>query len=98
MSWVSRRVRCRSVSLSGNQIVEVAVAGALDERGDLGEGVDQRWALRVARVADRDAGPIGQLGELDAVAARIRPAALLPGQGGELSGRNPVMWVHVDLS
>src|SRR3954452_8759419 len=81
-----------------DEVVEVPVARTLDECGDLGERVDQCRALRVARVADRDSGTIGQRSHFDAVATGVGAAALLPGEGGGVGDGYPVMSVHVDLS
>ena len=55
----SRRRRRRAIS-SSSQVVEFAVAVApSEEGGDLGQRVDQRRPLRVARVAHRDPAPPG---------------------------------------
>src|SRR5260370_138479 len=61
------------------EVVEVAVPGAGEKRGELGAGADQRGPGRVAGVADRD-GAAGQFGDLDAVPAGVAVAALAPGR------------------
>lgn len=67
----------------GDHVVELAVLGALDERTDLGDRVDEGRALREARVADRDAVLTGKRGQLDAVAAVGAAAgALAPVEAG----------------
>src|SRR5690606_38956024 len=72
------------------QVVEVPVLDALEERGDLLGGIDQRRSLRVPGVADGDTRAAGQRRHLDTVAAGVAPAALPPGQTREVAGGHAV--------
>src|SRR5450756_1833170 len=60
------------------QVVELAVLHSRQECADLGVGVDQDGAGRMARVAHGDPA-VRQHRYLDAVTARVAPAALAPG-------------------
>src|SRR5690348_11097766 len=66
------------------EVVEVAVLGPGDERRDLPLGVDQYRAVGIPGVADGDARPAGQLGQLHAVAAGVATGALAPGESWQL--------------
>jgi len=76
----------------GDHVVELAVLGALDERLDLGDRVDESRTIGEARVAHGDLFATRQRGQLDAVAAvgaasrRLAPRE----SGGQFAGRNPV--------
>src|SRR5689334_18569109 len=80
-----------------DQVVELAVLGAQEERRDLVRGVDQSRPVGVAGVADRDVAAV-QAGHLDAVAARVAAAALAPLLRRQLPGRYAVVClVHGSL-
>src|SRR5207248_1556706 len=84
---------------SADEVVEVPIAGAEDERLDLLGGVDQRRAFWIPRVPYRDAGTVRELSQLDAVSTRVAAPALAPPESGELSGRDAVVCLrHLILS
>src|SRR6516162_10145464 len=62
---------------SVEQVVELTVLDAPDERVDLSRGVDERRAVGVTRVAYGDF-PVRQFGDLHAAAVRVAEGALAP--------------------
>src|SRR5215510_6742480 len=87
----------RAAAGSAAQVVELTVLNPADEGGDLGCGVDQRRAGRIAGVADGDRAT-GQLGYLHAAPVRVAVAALAPDSSPQLAGRHAVVGLtHRDL-
>src|SRR5262249_21730271 len=87
----------RAAAGSAAHVVELTVLNPADEGGDLGCGVDQRRAGRIAGVADGDRAT-GQLGYLHAAPVRVAVAALAPDSSPQLAGRHAVVGLtHRDL-
>src|SRR6266540_346259 len=83
---------------SGDEIVEIAIAGARDEGRDLFERVDEGGTLRIPGITHGDPPAVRELCHLDAVSTGVAAAALLP-DDRQASGRHAVLRVvHVDLS
>src|SRR4029450_3943656 len=70
---------------SAGEVVEIAALHPFEEGVELGVGEDQRRALRVAGVADRDPSP-RQPGQLDAVPLGTAAGTLAPPRPGGLRG------------
>src|SRR6516164_9874727 len=79
------------------QVVELAHLDAFDQRGDLREGVDQRGAIRVPRVPDRELAA-AQLGQLHAGTLRVAGTALTPAGAREYGGRHSVVDLHSSMA
>src|SRR5438046_2434324 len=70
-------------SARGSEI-ELAVLGAADERVPLGRGEDQRWAVRILRVTDRDR-VIHERHFHAIVTGRTAPTALQPPRTAQIN-------------
>jgi hypothetical protein len=78
-----------SEARSSCEIVELSAVHAREEGRDLGSSVDQHRALGLPGVTHRHR-PIGEFGQLNAVAARIAHRTLTP-------GHSEVLYLHVQM-
>src|SRR5262249_58496648 len=76
------------------QVVELAIPDASQECADLSPGVDERRAIRLARVAKRHRA-VRQGGSFHAVAARVAGAALAPFHPPEVASPHAIRDLHV---
>jgi hypothetical protein len=74
---------------SSCEIVELSALHALEEGRDLRPSVDQYRALRFSGVAHRHR-PVGEFGQLNAVAARVAHRTLTP-------DHSEVLYLHVQM-
>src|ERR1700749_2233988 len=78
-----------------DHVVELAVLGAGEERGDLRARVDKGGSSGEAGIAHRDLA-VRQVSYLNARAVGVAVLALLPSDIGEFRGRYAVVWLsHV---
>src|SRR5690348_7123709 len=79
------------------QVVELAHLDAFDQCGDFRVGVDQRGAVRVPGVPDREL-VAAQLGQFHAGTLRVAGTALTPAGTLDLGGRHSVVLVHSSMT
>jgi len=87
---------CNSLRVGASgEIIEFATENTCDERRDLGPGVHERGARRMAGVAHRNV-PTCEFGQLHAVAAGVAGRALPPDQLARLQ-MHVQMFTHQHL-
>src|SRR5215831_8901951 len=79
------------------QVVELAHLDAFDQRGDFRVGVDQRGAVRVPRIPDREL-VAAQLGQFHTGTLRVAGTALTPAGTLDLGRRNSVVDFHSSMT